>query len=112
MAAFTHRNTEGSRFTDGSFGVFYAGLTIETAIAETKHHRINFLAATDEPAQEIDMRVYAADLTADLPDIPGHKTTNPTLSDPANNAHSQGLAADLREAGPHGNRYRTVRTHT
>src|SRR3546814_4091279 len=52
MAAFTHLNTEGSRFTDGSFGVFYAGLTIETAIAETKHHRINFLAATDEPRSE------------------------------------------------------------
>ena len=39
MAAFTHLNPEGSRFTDGSFGVFYAGLTLDTAIAETKHHR-------------------------------------------------------------------------
>lgn len=109
MAAFTHLNTEGSRFTDGSFGVFYAGLTIETAIAETKHHRNNFLAATDEPAQEIDMRVYAADLTADLHDIRGHKDSHAHLYDPNNYAHSQRLAAELREAGSDGIRYRSVR---
>ncbi len=33
MAAFTHLNPEGSRFTDGSYGVYYAGNTIETAVA-------------------------------------------------------------------------------
>lgn len=71
MAAFTHLNPEGSRFTDGSFGVFYAGHTLDTAIAETRHHRTRFLTATDEPAQEIDMRVYAIDLEASLHDIRG-----------------------------------------
>jgi hypothetical protein len=58
MAAFTHLNPVGDRFTDGSYGVFYAGLTLATAIAETRHHRTHFLKATDEPAQELDMRVY------------------------------------------------------
>src|SRR3546814_10404176 len=71
--------------------------------------RINFLAATDEPAQEIDMRVYAADLTADLHDIRGHKDSHAHLYDPDNYAHSQGLAAELREAGSDGIRYRSVR---
>ena len=64
MAAFTHLNPVGDRFTDGSYGVFYAGLTLATAIAETRHHRTHFLKATDEPAQELDMRVYAVDLDA------------------------------------------------
>jgi hypothetical protein len=59
MAAFTHLNPVGDRFTDGSYGVFYAGLTLATAIDETRHHRTHFLQATDEPAQELDMRVYA-----------------------------------------------------
>lgn len=100
MAAFTHLNTEGSRFTDGSLGVFYDGRTVETAIAETKHHRIRFLAATAEPAQEIDMRVYAADLSANLHDIRGHTDSHAPLYDPGSYAHSQPLATGLREAGP------------
>src|SRR6218665_1558537 len=69
MAAFTHLNPLGDRFTDGSYGVFYASLALETAIAETGWHRTRFLMATDEPAQELDMRVYAVDLTADMHDI-------------------------------------------
>jgi hypothetical protein len=69
MAAFTHLNPEGDRFTNGTYGVFYAGKSIETAVAETKYHRIKFLLATNEPAQELDMRVYAVDLSADLHDM-------------------------------------------
>ncbi len=36
MAAFTHLNPEGDRFTNGDYGVFYASLTVETAVAETR----------------------------------------------------------------------------
>jgi hypothetical protein len=109
MAAFTHLNPQGSRFSDGSFGVYYAALTIDTAIAETRHHRISFLAATDEPAQEIDMRVYAVELTAGLHDIRGHADTHAHLYDPDNYGPSQGLATGLREAGSDGILYRSVR---
>ena len=35
MAAFTYLNPQASRFSDGSYGVFYAGRELETAIAET-----------------------------------------------------------------------------
>jgi hypothetical protein len=38
MAPFTHINPTGSRFSDGSFGVYYAASALETAIAETIHH--------------------------------------------------------------------------
>ncbi len=109
MAAFTHLNPAGSRFTDGSFGVFYAALTLETAIAETKHHRAKFLAATNEPAQEIDMRVYAVDLTADLHDIRPLAASHAHLYDPDTYAAAQGLASELREAGADGIRYWSVR---
>lgn len=109
MAAFTHLNPSGSRFTDGCYGVFYAGLTLETAIEETKHHRALFLAATNEPAQEIDMRVYAVDLDADLHDIRGMCNTLPDLYDPDSYATSQSFACTLREDGSDGIVYQSVR---
>ena len=49
MAAFTHVNLEGSRFSDGRYGMFYAARERETAIAETRYHHGRFLAATAEP---------------------------------------------------------------
>lgn len=109
MAAFTHLKPDGDRFTDGSYGVFYASLTIETAVAETKHHRIRFLQATDEPAQELDMRVYAVDLEAELHDIRGMQASNPTWYHPTRYAMSQELARGLKESGSDGIVYDSVR---
>lgn len=109
MAAFTHLNPAGDRFTDGSYGVFYASLTIDTAVAETKHHRIRFLAATDEPAQELDMRVYAVDLEAELHDIRGMRESHAAYYHPESYAMSQELAARLRDGGSNGIAYLSVR---
>ncbi|MGP9768689.1 RES family NAD+ phosphorylase [Halomonas sp. AOP13-D3-9] len=39
VAPFTHVNPQGSRFSDGSFGGLYLADTLETAIAEVKHHQ-------------------------------------------------------------------------
>lgn len=109
MAAFTHLKPDGDRFTDGSYGVFYARQNLETAVAETKHHRIRFLEATDEPAQELDMRVYAVDLRADLHDIRGMQASIPTWYHPTRHAMSQELARGLRESGSDGIVYDSVR---
>nr|WP_191229018.1 RES family NAD+ phosphorylase [Aurantiacibacter xanthus] len=109
MAAFTHLNPAGDRFTDGSYGVFYASLTIETAIAETRHHRTRFLAATEEPAQEIDVRVYAVDLDADLHDIRAMRDSHPAYYHPTSYAVSQDLGRALRDAGSDGVVYASVR---
>ncbi len=49
MAAFTHISPDCSnRFSDGSYGIYYAAKTLATAIEESKHHRANFLAYTHE----------------------------------------------------------------
>lgn len=37
MAAFTHLNPAGSRFSDGTYGVFHSANNIDTAIGETRH---------------------------------------------------------------------------
>lgn len=109
MAAFTHLNPEGDRFTNGRFGVFYAGKSLETAVEETKYHRARFLAATAEPAQEIDMRVYAVDLLANLHDIRPLRESYPAYYHPTSYAISQELATTLRQAGSDGIVYQSVR---
>lgn len=109
MAAFTHLNPLGDRFTNGSYGVFYASLTIETAVAETSYHRVRFMAATSEPAQELDMRVYAVDMQGMLHDIRGVTEASAAYYHPSSYAAPQQLASQLREAGSEGIAYRSVR---
>ena len=38
MAPFTHVNPKGSRFSNGTYGVYYAASSLETAIRETAYH--------------------------------------------------------------------------
>jgi hypothetical protein len=109
MAAFTHLNPDGSRFSDGSFGVFYAAKAIETAVAETRYHRARFMAYTHEPAQELDMRVYAVDLDAMLHDVRGLRDERPALYAADSYAASQALARELRAQGSDGIAYQSVR---
>lgn len=109
MAAFTHLNPDGSRFSDGSFGLFYAAREIETAIAETSHHRARFMALTREPAQELDMRVYAVNLDAELHDIRNLRETQPDLYAPDSYVAGQVRAIELRSQGSDGIAYQSVR---
>lgn len=111
MAAFTHCNPEGSRFTDGSYGVYYAAYSIDTAIAETRFHRERFLAMTDEPPLEIDMRAYASAIDCDLHDVRGAHDAMPGVydPDPLHYAAAQSLARDLRANDSNGIVYDSVR---
>lgn len=109
MAAFTHLNPAGDRFTDGSFGVFYAALTIETAVAETSYHRARFMAWTAEPAQELDMRVYAVDLDAQMHDLRAMRTELPAVYASDDYSASQRLAVSLRSESADGIVYGSVR---
>ncbi len=111
MAAFTHLNPHGDRFTDGTFGVFYAARSIETAVAETTYHRARFMAWTREPAQELDMRVYAVDLDARMHDVRSLRGLMPTIYDPKVYTASQALAVRLRSSTSNGIVYSSVRHH-
>jgi hypothetical protein len=106
MAAFTHLNPEGSRFSDGSWGVFYAARNVITAVEETVYHRERFLAATAEPACEIEMRCYRTTVDCKLHDIRGGW---PGEHDPKSYVASVKLARTLREAGSDGVVYDSVR---
>lgn len=111
MAAFTHLNPDGSRFSNGSYGVYYAAKTLRTAIEETAFHRARFLAATNEPAIEIDLRSYASNLDARLHDIRGCQDSAPELydPDPAHYSAAQSFAAGLRAQDSNGIVYDSLR---
>ncbi|OOG53281.1 RES family NAD+ phosphorylase [Rhodanobacter sp. C03] len=106
MAAFTHLNPEGSRFSDGTWGVFYAAHSVATAVEETVYHREKFLAATAEPACDIQMRCYRTSVDSKLHDIRGGW---PAAHDPDSYAASVVLARELRGAGSNGLVYDSVR---
>jgi hypothetical protein len=109
MAAFTHLNPDGSRFTDGTFGVFHAANDLETAIAETRYHRERFMLATAQAHMELDMRVYVVDLAGDLHDLRGQKTAYPLVYHNDNYAAAQHLAKSLRKDGSNGVAYDSLR---
>jgi len=106
MAAFTHRNPDGSRFSDGSWGVFYAAHRVGTAIEETVHHRQRFLRATREPAIDIEMRCYRCSVDGRLHDLRGGW---PAAHDPVDYSASQALARGLRNSGSNGIVFDSVR---
>jgi len=109
MAAFTHLNPDGSRFSDGNWGTYYAGIDLDTAIAETRYHRAAFLKATNEASMELDMRVLIADLEGELHDIRGQQNKRPELYDPDAYGASQDFARTLRDDNSNGIVYNSVR---
>lgn len=113
MAAFTHLNPEGSRFSDGSYGVYYAAHSLETALLEVGHHRAVFLRRTDEAAIDIDMRLITASVEAELHDLVDAGRAGArrfaALLDPDDYAASQRFGRRLRSAGSWGLRWPSVR---
>lgn len=109
MAAFTHIAPDGARFTDGTFGAYYCAKSLETAVAETRYHRESFLRATKEPPQEVDMRVYAADLDAELIDLRGEQDALGELYAPDDYSASQAFARQQRSGDADGIVYASVR---
>lgn len=69
LAPFTHANPDGSRFSDGVFGVYYCAEAEETAAREVAYHRALFMRYTNEPAQALAMRTVGAVLAGIMFDI-------------------------------------------
>lgn len=108
MAAFTHVGFP-SRFTDGSYGVYYAARTVVCAVEETAFHWGKFYAATSEPPCTLDMRVLQARIDASLHDIRGAPRGLKRVYDPDDYGASQSFAAQLRGRSSNGLAYDSVR---
>ncbi|WP_457968603.1 RES family NAD+ phosphorylase [Pseudomonas sp. R4-84] len=107
MAAFTHIG-KSSRFSDGTFGVYYAASSQEAAIAETCYHQARFLGATNEPDLELTMRTYVNQVVRPLHDI-RHDYPHLHNPDPTAYGPSQVFARELRATLSWGLLYNSVR---
>jgi ethanolamine utilization microcompartment shell protein EutS len=104
MAAFTHIGFE-SRFTNGEYGVYYSASSVETAIAETMHHKAKFLAATKERDTELTMRQYTNQIIKPLVDVRERKE----LHNPDSYRDSQIFGRSIFEEQEWGVVYNSVR---
>lgn len=112
MTAFTHPNPDGSRFSDGRFGVYYAGESLETAILETIHHTERRLKEANLGPRDLEQQVILANLDAELWDIRGPEFD--TLHDPEPRTYGAGQAVgqEAKAQGIDGILYRSVRRTT
>lgn len=108
MAAFTHTGFE-SRFSDGSFGIYYAASSLETAIKETCFHRERFYSASNEKPCSISMREYIAKIKKPLMDITNKKYEELFHPDPAYYSKSQEFGKKIYEEKHWGLLYPSVR---
>jgi hypothetical protein len=106
MASFTHLNPDGSRFSDGTYGVFYAAKELETALRETVYHTERFLRLTHEPATRVEMRCYVMRIAAKFHDLRGGYRE---LHDPDDYSASQAFGRRLRDKGSNGVVFDSVR---
>jgi hypothetical protein len=110
MASFTHLNPKGSRFSDGSFGVYYAASDLATAIAETVHHFEAFASDSDDPPRMEDMRVLVGEIDHDFEDVAAlDEPLRSAVLDPVSYAASQAWGRGLRDDGGEGVVYPSVR---
>jgi len=105
MAAFTHLNPEGSRFSDGSYGVYYCARAFETALAEVRYHQERFLRRTNEGPIRLELRLYLSNLDAKLTDV----RKLPECHLPDDCGPGQRLGRVWRASGKDGVLYRSVR---
>jgi len=95
MAAFTYLNPEGSRFSDGSYGVYYTARSLDTAIHETVYHRRRFWRFSRLPAMHFPMKVLEARIQGRLHDL-REKAPDRKLLDPDNYAASKRFALKVK----------------
>ena len=106
MAPFTHIGWP-SRFSDGTWGVYYCAQALATAVHEKAHHVGLFFANTAEPlGTTMELRALVAAIDARFDDIRGGFRRAHDAND---YGAAQGLARELREAGSNGVVYRSAR---
>jgi len=106
MTPFTHIGWP-SRFSDGSWGVYYCARSLVTAVHEKAHHVGLFFARTREPlGTTMELRALVAAIDARFHDVRGGFAN---AHDADEYGAAQALARELREAGSNGIVYRSVR---
>ena len=110
MAPFTHASRDRpTRFSDGSYGVYYCANRFETALREVAFHMERFYRATNDPPLQADYRTYKGGVNKVLHDIRAAKFSFLLDPDPKKYGRSQQFGRALRDAGSNGVVYPSVR---
>ncbi|MDP1831947.1 MAG: RES family NAD+ phosphorylase [Geothrix sp.] len=109
MAPFIYRTP--TRFSNGSFGIYYAGLDELTAIKEVAFHRAAFMAATREGPMALEQLILRARIACDLVDIRAEQIAHPEWYSPSVSDYPdpQSLGLDLWQKGGDGLAFASVR---
>ena len=111
-APFTHVNPEGSRFSNGRFGVLYLAANLETALAEVHYHQDKYWANIHGLNYE---RFVFRGLCCSFTDASMKDATSLPMSDaiynPDDYTHSHALGKAVKDARCSGLRYNSVRLH-
>lgn len=104
MSPFAHNSS--SRFSDGSYGIFYAGNSARVAIAETIYHHERQMSDFEAaPNWTSDFQLLVGSIAAEL-----HNVDNiPGARDPYDYNLSQRAGMELRNAGSDGLTWTSVR---
>lgn len=106
MSAFSWPG-RGSRFSDGTYGAFYAGRTLATAVAETVHHQTRVLAGLSSTVLE--KTVLVVHVHEALVDIRRPHSVPPNVYDPVDYGMAQAFGATVRRFQAFGIVYQSVR---
>lgn len=108
MGAFTHCSVDRkSRFSDGSYGVWYAGDRFEVALMETIFHHERFMRRTNEAPADSQFRELKARVGGKLRDL--RKRGSTQYLAPDDYSASQAIAKEFRNSLEDGIVYPSVR---
>lgn len=107
MAPFVHCSPlRPGRFSDGSYGIYYAGNSENVALAETIYHHARFMASTREDAGwTSQFRLLVGSVEADLTDV----NDVPGVLHASDYGLSQKAGAEIRASGSDGLVWKSVR---
>ena len=111
-AAFTHAGAHGHRFSGRTRGAWYAGMEIETSIAEVRYHKQRFLKETRAEGQfTFEYADYTAEFSDDFHFLDGDEQRACLQPEPIPQCYdpSQAMAGRLLHAGSNGIVYPSVR---
>jgi hypothetical protein len=108
MGAFTHCSIDRrSRFSDGNYGVWYAGDRFEVALMETIFHHERFMRRTNEAPADSQFRELKARVGGKLRDL--RKGGSAQYLAPDDYSASQAVAKGFRDSEEDGIIYPSVR---
>lgn len=106
MAPFAYMHK--SRFSDGSFGIYYASNDFSTALHEVAYHRGKFLSYTNEPPLRSTEKTLSSRIDSRMHDVRSQSWEH--VHDPDSYVRSRELGRKLRyENESNGIVYRSVR---